>query len=128
MENENINTLVMKIDSLTDITRLSLDAIREVLRELKKQNEVYATQIERMQRDIDAIAKHTREEHKEFYTRIETIERRCAVREVAVPARPCGETRFDAEAWWSKKVLRWVVVIGGPVVTFLLTQFAGRLL
>jgi predicted nuclease with TOPRIM domain len=126
-----LETLGLKIDALTETMRSSLDVNREMMYELKQTNNSFQMQFSHLREEISRLERgidtNTAEDRK-MRERLEEIEKRCAAREVLIPVSSrCGE-RPDMEAWWAKKVVRWSVVVGGPVLTFAATKLAERLL
>ena len=123
---ENVDALVIKIDSLIEVTRSSLDVNRETLSEIKRQGDVTALQLQHQSREIEDLKAGLRDAgdaRKRIYERLEKQEMRCAVTH--------GERKGEEEnmnAWWNKKVA-WVAAgIAGPALGILGTKIVERLL
>jgi hypothetical protein len=125
-----------KVSQVPDNTERKLDLLIdgqiEMCGQIKRMADIQEIQIEHLKGDIAQLRedqKAAAESRKDIYERIGKLERVCAARHGFVRDRHGGNSVShmpDIEAWWAKKVVRWGVVIGGPVVTFLLTKLAER--
>ena len=130
---EKIDELDLKLDSLSEVTRSVLDAIRELIFELKKQGDVLAIQLAHQNKEIDglkAALKDASDARKEIYARLEKQERHCASRHSDFRALKSGGADFDTDAakWFQTqagKLLLWGASI---VIAVILTRLAGRVL
>jgi predicted nucleic acid-binding Zn-ribbon protein len=123
---ENIEALVLKIDSLIEVNRSALDVNRETLSEIKKQGDVMALQIQHQNKEIEELKTGLRDAsdaRKAIYARIEKQERRCAAYH-----GECQERSSDKmETWWNKKIAWVAVAIGGPTLGILGTKIIEKL-
>jgi chromosome segregation ATPase len=118
---ENIEALVLKIDSLIDVNR-------ETLSEIKKQGDIMTIQFGHQNKEIEELKDGLREAgeaRKRIYERLEKQERRCAAYHGECQGRGSDKT---LDAWWNKKIAWIAVAIGGPALGVVGTKLVGRLL
>jgi hypothetical protein len=127
---ENIETLILKIDSLVEVNRSTLEVNRQTLTEIKKQGDIMTLQLAHQSKEIEELKTGLRDAsdaRKEIYARLEKQERRCAALHGECRERS-GDTAFDADVWWNKKIA-WVAVgIIGPALGVLGTKLVEKLL
>jgi RNA binding exosome subunit len=129
---ENIEALVLKIDSLIEVNRSALDVNRETLSEIKKQGDVMALQLQHQNKEIEELKVGLRDAsdaRKEIYVRLEKQERRCAAYHGECRERS-GDSKatFDADVWWNKKIAWVAVAIVGPALGVLGTKIIEKML
>ncbi|GHS88626.1 hypothetical protein AGMMS49957_10470 [Synergistales bacterium] len=133
---DNYEKLEIKLDNMNETMRSMLDLNRQTLGEIKKQNDVLGSRLQTIERDIEKAA----ESRKDIYKRLDVIERRCAVRETALPV---STGHFETKTDFNKEAKTFVkstvgestinaakyitAIVSGAVVMKILDIIARRL-
>ena len=119
-----METLDFKIDTLINVNR-------EMLAAIHRMGEVQALRIDQINKEMESLREdqhRASEAQKHIYQRIEDQKQLCVTCRAGCSARAGEAKGFDGDAWLGKKMIWVAVCILGPLLGFIGTKLAEKLL